>query len=77
MCGYDFFGVDHLLFGTDMPLSSAQRRALGTQKYGGAMKYTYGYTQETIESIERMAISAEEKEKIFQENARKLLKLPL
>ena len=77
MCGYEFFGVDHLLFGTDMPLSSAQRRALGTQKYGGAMKYTYGYTQETIGSIERMAISAEEKEKIFQENARKLLRLPL
>jgi predicted TIM-barrel fold metal-dependent hydrolase len=76
-CGYDYFGADHLLFGTDMPLSSAQRRALGTLKYAGAMKYTYGYTQETIEAIEHMAIPDADKEKIFAGNARKILKLPL
>jgi aminocarboxymuconate-semialdehyde decarboxylase len=71
MCGYDYFGVDHILFGTDMPLSTANLRS------PGAMKYVHGYTQETIESIEGMAIPAEDKEKIFEKNARILLKLPL
>jgi aminocarboxymuconate-semialdehyde decarboxylase len=72
MCGYDFFGADHILFGTDMPLSSAQRRGSI-----GAMKYTYGYTLETIESIERMEIPAIDKDKIFAGNARRLLNLPM
>ena len=71
MCGYDFFGVDHLLFGTDMPLSTANLHS------PGAMKYVSGYTQETIESIENMNISNTDKEKIFEGNARRLLKLPL
>jgi len=71
MCGYDFFGADHLLFGTDMPLCTATDRSIG------AMKYTQGYTLETIESIEGMNVSIIEKEKIFQQNARRLLKLAL
>ncbi len=71
MCGYEFFGVDHLLFGTDMPLSTANLRS------PGAMKYVQGYTLETIESIEKMNVSAIEKEKIFEGNARRLLKIPL
>ncbi len=62
-CGYDFFGPDHVLFGTDMPLGSG---ASG-----------YGYTSETIRSVEDMAIPAEDKEKIFRENAMRLLKLTL
>ncbi len=61
-CGYDYFGVDHVLFGTDMPLGSQ----------GGG----YGYTQETINAIERLEISTEDKEKIFYGNAVRLLKLP-
>jgi len=77
MCGYDYFGVEHLLFGTDMPLSSAWRRSLRALKYAGAMKYTHGYTLETIESIEGMNVPALDKEKIFEGNARRLLKLPL
>jgi len=60
MCGYSYFGADHLLFGTDMPF------ALG----GG-----YGFTQETIWSVEQMGIPASDKDKIFEGNARKLLKL--
>lgn len=63
MCGYDFFGVDHLLFGTDMPLG------------GGG--FGPGRTLETIRSIERMNIPEADKDKIFFDNARQLLRLPL
>ena len=62
MCGYAFFGADHIVFGTDMPLGS----------YGD-----YSGLAEVIKSIERMDISAAEKEKIFSGNAIKLLKLNL
>jgi predicted TIM-barrel fold metal-dependent hydrolase len=63
MCGYAYFGAEHLLFGTDMPLGSG---ALG-----------YGYTLETIRSIKRMNVPDEDKGKIFEHNARRLLKLPV
>ena len=53
MCAYAFFGADRLLFGTDAPLSGPK----------------YGLTQVTIDSIQAMAISEEEKEKIFFTNA--------
>lgn len=59
MCGYDFFGADHLLFGTDAPLGPR-----------------FGLTGETAESIERMTIPDEEKEKIFWRNTADLLMLP-
>ncbi len=58
MCGYDFFGVDHILFGTDAPLGPE-----------------YGLTSETIEGIQRMNIPEADKEKIFKQNAIKLLKI--
>ena len=60
MCGYDFFGVDHLLFGTDAPLGSP-----------------FGLTMETIHSVERMGIPDIDKEKIFEQNAVKLLRLAI
>ncbi|MFC1846414.1 amidohydrolase family protein, partial [Chloroflexota bacterium] len=60
MCGYDFFGADHLLFGTDSPS--------GPQ---------YGLTGETIRSIEHMNIPDTDKEKIFNQNAVKLLKMAI
>ena len=63
MCGYDFFGPDHILFGTDMPLG------------GGG--YGPGRTFETIRSVERMTISETDKDKIFYDNARQLLRLPI
>ena len=61
MCGYSFFGADHLVFGTDMPLGDTE---------GGAKN-----TDLTIESIERMTISDSEKKKIFEDNTKRLLKL--
>jgi aminocarboxymuconate-semialdehyde decarboxylase len=62
MCAYDFFGADRLLFGTDVPFDPT----LGD----------YG-TGQTIKAIERMDISDHEKKKIFEDNARNLLRLPI
>jgi predicted TIM-barrel fold metal-dependent hydrolase len=61
MCGYAFFGADHLLFGTDMPLGDRTGGQLNTGK--------------TIASIEQMNITQEEKKMIFEDNARRLLGL--
>lgn len=47
-----YFGVDHLVFGTDAPL--------------GIMPA--GATKETLEAIDNMSITAEEKEKILNDN---------
>ena len=62
-CGHAFFGADHLLFGTDMPL--------GTGRAGT------GFTRATIRSIEEMQVSEDDKEKIFAENAVRILRLTL
>jgi aminocarboxymuconate-semialdehyde decarboxylase len=62
MCAYDFFGPDRLLFGTDMPYDPT----LGD----------YGPGQ-TIKGIEQMNIPDTDKKKIFEDNARKLLRLPV
>jgi len=60
MCGYNFFGSEHLLFGTDMPYDNEN----GIR-----------FIRETIRSIEKMDISDSEKKNIFEDNARKLLSL--
>jgi len=60
MCGYSFFGADRIIFGTDSPHDTE----LGDKN-----------TRKTIESIEKMSITDEEKKKIFVENAKKLLHL--
>lgn len=60
MCGYAFFGIDHLLFGTDMPYDAEQ----GDQ-----------YTRETIHAVKQMNIPEFEKERIFKDNAITLLHL--
>jgi predicted TIM-barrel fold metal-dependent hydrolase len=60
MCAYDYFGADHLLFGTDAPLGPR-----------------WGMVEDTIASIERMAIPDADKEKILKRNAVDLLKLAL
>ena len=62
MCGYAFFGADKLLFGTDMPMDNQ----LG-----------YRYMRQTLKAIEQMDISDLEKKKIYEDNARKLLRLPI
>jgi uncharacterized protein len=64
MCGYAFFGAEHLLFGTDMPLGG------GEDMGGGFLN-----TRETILSVERMNIPITDKDKIFEENAKRLLRL--
>jgi len=62
LCGYSFFGADHLVFGTDMPIDSQ----LGLRQ-----------TRDTIYAIERMEISEADKVKIFESNTRQLLRLPV
>jgi aminocarboxymuconate-semialdehyde decarboxylase len=62
MCGYAFFGADHILFGTDMPYES---------------QFGERFTRDTIRSIENMDISKEDKIKIFEGNAKKLFRLPV
>ena len=63
MCAYSFCGADHLLFGADMPLGDSQ---LGYRNY-----------RQTINAIEQMEISDGEKKKIFEDNVRSLLRLPI
>jgi len=62
MCAYAFCGADHLLFATDFPYDS---------------QFGERYIRQTIESIEQMTISDLEKKMIFENNARKLLRLPI
>ena len=62
MCAYAFCGADHMLFASDMPYDS---------------EFGERYTRQTIHSIEQMNISDSEKKKIFEDNARELLRLPI
>jgi uncharacterized protein len=59
-CGLAFFGSDHVLFGTDMPFDPEK----GT-----------GFIRETIRVIDNITVSIDDKKKIYEENARKLLRL--
>ncbi len=61
-CGVDFFGIDRVLFGTDMPFDPEKGP---------------GFIRETIRSIEEMRLSSQDKAKIYEGNARRLLKLKL
>lgn len=62
MCGYAFFGAEHILFGTDMPYDSQ----LGDRN-----------TRETVRAISEMNISDVEKNRIFADNAKWLLRLAI
>lgn len=57
-----FFGIDHLLFGTDFPFAGHNGHRV---------------TRQTIAAIEEMDISDVEKRKIFEDNARSLMRLPI
>jgi uncharacterized protein len=61
-CGLDFFGVDHVLFASDSPFDPEKGP---------------GYIRETIRCIDELPISAEDRQKIYEGNARKLLRLKL
>jgi predicted TIM-barrel fold metal-dependent hydrolase len=62
MCGQYFYGVDHMLFGTDMPYDSE----------GGNR-----YVRQTIQSVNELDIADQDKRKIFEDNARQLFRLPI
>ena len=59
MCGHAFFGADRLLFGTDMPYDAE----VGNRVI------------RTIEAVDAMAISDQEKKMIYEDNAKALLNL--
>src|SRR5205807_3431361 len=58
-CGYDFFGIDKVVFASDMPFEPAPGL----------------YARETIRCVEALGLAKEQKEKIYRGNAEKLLKL--
>jgi aminocarboxymuconate-semialdehyde decarboxylase len=62
MCAHSFFGTDNMLFATDMPYDNQSGN-----------RFIY----ETIQSVEQMDVSAEEKKKIFEENPRRVFRLPV
>jgi predicted TIM-barrel fold metal-dependent hydrolase len=61
-CGLAFFGAERVLFGTDMPFDPEKGP---------------GFIRETIAAMERMRASAEDKAKIYEGNARRMLRLCL
>jgi len=61
-CGLEFFGVDKVLFASDSPFDPEKGP---------------GYTRETIRCIEELSLSAEDRTKIYEGNARKMLRLKL
>lgn len=63
MSAYDLCGADHIVFGADLPLGDY---------YFGFRSY-----RQTIDAIEAMQITPEEKRKIFADNALSLLRIPL
>jgi predicted TIM-barrel fold metal-dependent hydrolase len=63
MCGYTFFGADHLLFGVDFPLGDTE---LGDRNL-----------RQTINAIEQMDIPDTDKKKIYEDTARSLMRLPI
>jgi aminocarboxymuconate-semialdehyde decarboxylase len=61
-CGLAFFGADRVLFGTDMPFDPEQGP---------------GFIRDTIVAMDKMRATGEDKAKIYEGNARRLLKLRL
>jgi uncharacterized protein len=61
-CGLAFFGADQTLFASDSPFDPEKGP---------------GYIRETIRCIEELPISAEDRKKIYEGNARKLMRLKL
>jgi aminocarboxymuconate-semialdehyde decarboxylase len=59
-CGIDFFGCDHVLFGTDCPFDPA----------GGPL-----FIRDIIKVLDTIDVTEDERHKIYEMNARRLLKL--
>ena len=60
-CAYDFFGVDHLLFASDMPFDPVQGQ----------------FIRATIADVDALDIADAERERIYHGNARELLGVPV
>lgn len=60
-CGLAFFGLDHVLFGTDMPFDPERGP---------------GFIRETIRAVEAMSIAPVDRARVYEGNARRLLRLP-
>jgi aminocarboxymuconate-semialdehyde decarboxylase len=58
-CGLDFFGTDQVLFASDMPFDPTPGL----------------YMRETIRVIDSLDLTAEERQRIYHGNARRLLGL--
>ncbi len=61
-CGLDFFGADQTLFASDSPFDPEKGP---------------GFIRETIRCLEEMEISSEDRKKIYEGNARRMLRLKL
>lgn len=59
-CGYDFFGAEHMVFATDFPYDDENGER---------------FAREVIKAVESLDVSREQREMIFQGNARRLLHL--
>ena len=57
-CGYDFFGIDRVLYASDMPFEPVPGL----------------YARETIKCVEALDLTADQKDQIYRRNAEKLLK---
>ena len=62
MCGHDFFGAEHILFGTDFPLD---------------MENGDKFIKKTIDAVYKMNISDADKKLIFEENVKRILHLDI
>ncbi len=60
-CGIGFFGIDQILFATDMPFDPEKGP---------------GFIRDTIKVLDSMILAPADREKIYIENARRLLKMP-
>jgi predicted TIM-barrel fold metal-dependent hydrolase len=61
-CGLAFFGADRVLFASDAPFDPEKGS---------------GYIRETLRVIDNLPISIEDRQKIYEGNARRLLKLDI
>ncbi|MBM4276526.1 MAG: hypothetical protein FJ130_01420 [Deltaproteobacteria bacterium] len=59
-CGYAFFGPERMMFGTDYPFGP---------------EFGEDFIRTNLAALKAMNISEEEKKKIFEENAKKILKI--
>jgi predicted TIM-barrel fold metal-dependent hydrolase len=59
-CGLDFFGCDHVMFGTDCPFDPE----------GGPL-----FIREIIKVLDQIDVTEDERRKIYELNARRMLKL--